>query len=144
MYCPKCGKTVSDDATVCPACGATFEPMQEDELQFDPPKKDKEKKTEDKGSSNVKNAFRKWAEDQGMFCLIAKAVAVTVMVFYLLTGIVSAIGLIVAKASGGSVFSTFFLDVLGGIVYGVIIWLLSDAVLYLMKLYEMKKKETKE
>ncbi len=41
------------------------------------------------------------------------------------------------------IFSEFFLKLLTGLVYGVIIWLLSDAVLYLQKLYEMKKKETR-
>ena len=145
LYCPKCGKAVPDEATACPTCGTVFEP--EPELIFDPPKPEGEKESKKKSkekSPDVKSAFKAWAHDQGMFCLIAKALAVTVMVFYLLTAIVSAISLIVAGSSGGAVFSTFFLDLLGGIVYGVIIWLLSDAVLYLQKLYEMKKKETKE
>ena len=145
-YCPKCGKAVPDDATVCSACGATFDPIPDPEPIFNPPQKTQKKgKTNDsQKSSEVKDAFRKWARDQGMFCLIAKAVAVTVMVFYLLTAIVSVISLIVkGNTTGGQVFSTFFLDVLAGIVYGVIIWLLSDAVLYLQKLYEMKKDEMK-
>lgn len=141
LYCPKCGKAVPDEATDCPACGAAFDPIPANEPVFDPPKAERETKAK---SPDVKSAFKKWAHDQGAFCLIAKAVAITVMVFYLLTAIVSAISLIVAKASGGTVFSTFFLDLLGGIVYGVIIWLLSDAVLYLQKLYEMKKKEMKD
>ena len=78
-----------------------------------------------------------------MFWLIAKAVAITVMVFYLLTAIVYSVTLIIERYAGGVIFSEFFLKLLTGIVYGVIIWLLSDAVLYLGKLYEMKKKETK-
>ena len=79
-----------------------------------------------------------------MFCLIAKAVAVVVMAFYLLTSIVYTVTLIIEGYSGGVIFSEFFLKLLTGIVYGVIIWLLSDAVLYLKKLYEMKKKELKD
>ena len=146
-YCPKCGKALPDDATVCTACGASFDPIPDSEPIFDPPKKDKkpEKAKASTKSPEVRTAFQKWAHDQGMFCLIAKAVAVTVMVFYLLTAIVSVISLLVkGNTTGGAVFSTFFLDVLAGIVYGVIIWLLSDAVLYLQKLYEMKKEETKK
>lgn len=142
-YCPKCGKTLPDDATLCSACGATFDPLSEPDPVFDPPKQEKEKTRSKSKSPEVKAAFRAWARDQGAFCLIAKAVAVTVMVFYLLTAIVSLISLIVAGANGGTIFSTFFLDLLAGVVYGVIIWLLSDAVLYLQKLYEMKKEETK-
>lgn len=138
MYCPKCGVPLPDDATRCDACGATFDPMPDPD--FDPPKK--EKKTSK--SPDVRTAFRKWAKDQGTFCLIAKAVAVVVMLFYLLTSIVYAVTLIVEKYSGGVIFSEFFLKLLTGLVYGVIIWLLSDAVLYLQKLYEMKKKETKD
>lgn len=134
MYCPKCGISLPDDATECDACGSHFEPM------TDTPKA--EKKTAK--SPDVKAAFRKWAQDQGMFCLIAKAVAVVVMVFYLLTAIVYTVSLIIAKSPGGHVFSAFFQHVLTGLAYGVIIWLLSDAVLYLQKLYEMKKKETKD
>ena len=141
-YCLKCGKALPDDATVCSACGASLDPMPDP--VYDPPKKEKKKAKSASKSPEVKNAFRKWAHDQGMFCLIAKAVAVTVMAFYLLTGIVSVISLIVEKASGGAIFSTLFLDLLAGIVYGVVIWLLSDAVLYLQKLYQMKKKETKD
>ena len=138
MYCPKCGVSLPDDATVCDACGAHIGPMPDPE--FDPPKKEKKAaKTPD-----VRTAFRKWAEDQGMFCLIAKAVAVVVMLFYLLTAVVYAVTLIVEKYAGGVIFSEFFLKLLTGLVYGVIIWLLSDAVLYLQKLYEMKKRETKE
>ena len=137
MYCPKCGVSLPDNATVCDACGAHIDPMPDPD--FDPPKK--EKKAEK--SPDVKTAFRKWAEDQGMFCLIAKAVAVTVMLFYLLTSVVYTVTLIVERYSGGVIFSEFFLKLLTGLVYGVIIWLLSDAVLYLQKLYEMKKKETK-
>ena len=146
-YCPKCGKSLPDDATVCSACGATFDPIPDPDLIFDPPQNNqKTKKTKSSSKSpEVRTAFQKWAHDQGMFCLIAKAVAVTVMVFYLLTAIVSVISLIAnGNATGGAVFSTFFLDVLAGIVYGVIIWLLSDAVLYLQKLYEMKKEEPKK
>ena len=141
-YCPKCGKSLPDDATVCSACGATFDPLDEPELIFDPPKKEKE--TAGSKSPDVKTAFRAWARDQGAFCLIAKAVAVTVMIFYLLTAIVSLISLIIAGSGGGTIFSSFFINLLAGIVYGVIIWLLSDAVLYLQKLYEMKKEETKK
>ncbi len=133
MYCPKCGISLPDDATECDACGAKFDPM--------PASPKAEKKT--MRSPKVKSAFRKWAQDQGMFCLIAKAVAVTVMLFYLLTSIVYTVTLIVEKYSGGVIFSEFFLKLLTGLVYGVIIWLLSDAVLYLQKLYEMKKKETR-
>ena len=139
MYCPKCGISVPDDATVCDACGAHFDPIPDP--AFDPPKKKKTKPVQK--SPAVKEAFRKWAQDQGMFCLIAKAVAVVVMAFYLLTSIVYTVTLIVEKYSGGVIFSEFFLKLLTGIVYGVVIWLLSDAVLYLQKLYEMKKKETK-
>ena len=143
-YCPKCGKSLPDDATVCSACGATFDPLEEPELIFEPPKKEKENAGTKPKSPDVRKAFRAWARDQGAFCLIAKAVAVTVMIFYLLTAIVSLISLIISGANGGTIFSTFFLDLLAGIVYGVIIWLLSDAVLYLQKLYQMKKKETKD
>jgi uncharacterized membrane protein YagU involved in acid resistance len=138
MYCPKCGVSLPDDATVCDACGAHIGPMPDPD--FDPPKK--EKKSEK--APDVRTAFRKWAEDQGMFCLIAKAVAVVVMLFYLLTSVVYTVTLIVEKYSGGVIFSEFFLKLLTGLVYGVIIWLLSDAVLYLQKLYEMKKNEMKD
>jgi uncharacterized membrane protein YagU involved in acid resistance len=134
MYCPKCGISLPDDATECDACGAKFDPM--------PASPKAEKKTT--RSTEVKSAFRKWAQDQGMFCLIAKAVAVIVMLFYLLTSIVYTVTLIVEKYSGGVIFSEFFLKLLTGLVYGVIIWLLSDAVLYLQKLYEMKKNEMKD
>lgn len=134
MYCPKCGISLPDDATVCDACGARIDPMPET------PKKAKKAAN----SPDVKEAFRNWAQDQGMFCLIAKAVAVVVMLFYLLTSVVYTVTLIVEKYSGGVIFSEFFLKLLTGLVYGVIIWLLSDAVLYLQKLYEMKKKETKD
>ena len=104
-----------------------------------------EEKTEKEAKpSAVKDAFKKWAREQGSFCLIAKAVAVVVMLFYLLTAIVYAVTLIVEHYAGGVVFSEFFLKLLTGLVYGVIIWLLSDAVLYLQKLYQMKKKETKD
>lgn len=137
MYCPKCGKSVPDDATVCDTCGARFDPMPDPE--FDPPKKGKKAEK----APDVKDAFKKWAQDQGMFCLIAKAVAVTVMLFYLLTSVVYTVTLIIEKYSGGVIFSEFFLKLLTGLVYGVIIWLLSDAVLYLQKLYELKKTETK-
>ena len=140
MYCPKCGKSLPDDAVVCDACGASL--TEEPELIFDPPKKDKSEDA--KQTPPVKDAFRKWAHEQGSFCLIAKAVAVVVMLFYLLTSIVYTITLIVENYSGGVIFSEFFLKLLTGIVYGVIIWLLSDAVLYLQKLYQMKKKETKD
>lgn len=138
MYCPKCGKALPDDAAVCDACGTQFDPIPDP--VFDPPKKEKEKKSSK--SPDVKDAFRKWARDQGMFCLIAKAVAVVVMLFYLLTAVVYAVTLIVVQSAGGYIFSEFFSKLLTGIVYGVVIWLLSDAVLYLGKLYEMKKKET--
>lgn len=138
MYCPKCGISLPDDATVCDACGAQIDPKPEP--IFDPPKKEKKPAK----SPDVKDAFTKWAKDQGMFCLIAKAVAVVVMAFYLLTSIVYTVTLIIEGYSGGVIFSEFFLKLLTGIVYGVIIWLLSDAVLYLKKLYEMKKKELKD
>ena len=134
MYCPKGGISLPDDAVECDACGAKFDPMPASEKAGKKPTK----------SPEVKDAFRKWARDQGMFCLIAKAVAVVVMLFYLLTAVVYAVTLIVGKYAGGVVFSEFFLKLLTGLVYGVIIWLLSDAVLYLQKLYEMKKKETKD
>lgn len=137
MYCPKCGISLPDDATECDACGARFAPMPDPD--FDPPKKEKKSKT----TPDVKTAFKQWAQDQGMFCLIAKAVAVTVMLFYLLTSVVYTVTLIIEKYSGGVIFSEFFLKLLTGLVYGVIIWLLSDAVLYLQKLYELKKTETK-
>ena len=139
MYCPKCGVSVPDDATHCDACGAQFAPIPDP--IFDPPKKEKTAKKAK--TPDVKDAFKKWAQDQGMFCLIAKAVAVVVMAFYLLTSIVYTVTLIIEGYSGGVIFSEFFLKLLTGIVYGVIIWLLSDAVLYLQKLYEMKKEETK-
>ncbi len=134
MYCPKCGISLPDDATVCDACGARIDPIPETTNQT--------KKAAQ--SADVKDAFRKWAQDQGMFCLVAKAVAVVVMLFYLLTSVVYTVTLIIEKYSGGVIFSEFFLKFLTGLVYGVIIWLLSDAVLYLQKLYEMKKKETKD
>lgn len=142
MYCTKCGKLLPDDAEYCDACGMRFapEPKQEPELIYEPPK---QKEAEPK-SNDVASAFRKWVKDQGMFCLIAKAAAVTVMVFYLLISIVYTISLSVAHIySGGYIFSQFFSMLLNGIVYGVIIWLLSDAVLYLTKLYQMKKNEQK-
>lgn len=138
MYCPKCGISLPDDATVCDACGAHIDPMPDPD--FDLPRK--AKKTAH--SSNVKDAFRKWAQDQGMFCLVAKVVAIVVMLFYLLTSVVYTVTLIVENYSGGVIFSEFFLKLLTGLVYGVIIWLLSDAVLYLQRLCEMKKKEMKE
>jgi hypothetical protein len=134
MYCPKCGISLPDDATVCDACGARIDPIPETTKQT--------KKAAQ--SADVKDAFRKWAQDQGMLCLVAKAVAVVVMLFYLLTSVVYTVTLIIEKYSGGVIFSEFFLKFLTGLVYGVIIWLLSDAVLYLQKLYEMKKKETKD
>ncbi len=139
MYCPKCGKPLPETAAVCDACGTPIGSNDEPEPMFDPPKKEKEAPK----TPPVKDAFIKWAKDQGMFCLIAKAVAVVVMAFYLLTSVVYTITLIVQGYSGGVIFSEFFLKLLTGIVYGVIIWLLSDAVLYLQKLYEMKKKETR-
>ncbi|MBQ5992085.1 MAG: zinc ribbon domain-containing protein [Clostridia bacterium] len=139
MYCPKCGISLPDDATVCDACGARFDPIPDP--VFDPPKSGKGKKSEK--TTDVKDAFRKWVRDQGMFCLIAKAVAVTVMTVYLLIAFVSLITLIVQGYPGGTIFTDFIQKLLAGIIYGVIIWLLSDAVLYLGKLYEMKKKETK-
>ena len=140
MYCPKCGKQLPDGAAFCDACGASFVPEQP-ELIFEQPKQQKEEPPK----SEVKSAFRKWVKDQGLFCLIAKAVAVTVMFFYLLVAVVQAISLGVSDLhySGGSIFSQFFTLLLTGIVYGVIIWLLSDAVLYLSKLYQMKKNELK-
>lgn len=137
MFCPKCGTQVPDTAVVCDACGARLDP--EPELMFDPAKKEKEAPK----TPPVKDAFLKWAREQGSFCLIAKVVAVAVMLFYLLTAIVYTVTLIVEGYPGGVIFSEFFLKLLTGIVYGVIVWLLSDAVLYLQKLYEMKKKETK-
>lgn len=137
MYCTKCGKQLPDDATYCDACGMRFEPEQP-ELQYDPPKT----KTEPK-QNEVPNAFRKWVKEQGLFCLIAKAVAVTVMAFYLLVAIVHMISLAVAGYPGGSIFAQFFAELLQGLSYGVIIWLLSDAVLYLQTLVKMKKQELK-
>ena len=86
---------------------------------------------------------RKWVKEQGLFCLIAKAVAVTVMAFYLLVAIVHMISLAVAGYPGGSIFAQFFAELLQGLSYGVIIWLLSDAVLYLQTLVKMKKQELK-
>ena len=138
MYCTKCGKLLPDDAPFCDACGTRFAP--EPELKFDPPKQKDEKPK----SEPVPNALKKWVKDQGLFCLIAKAVAVTVMFFYLLVAIVYTISLAVANYySGGYIFSQFFSMLLTGIVYGVIVWLLSDAVLYLGKLCQMKKNEQK-
>lgn len=140
MYCTKCGKLLPDDATFCDACGATFapEPEQGPELIYEQPKP-REPKPEP-----AANALKKWVRDQGLFCLIAKAVAVTVMTFYLLVAIVYTISLSVADYySGGYIFSQFFSMLLTGIVYGVIIWLLSDAVLYLQKLLQIKKNEQK-
>ena len=141
MYCPKCGKLLPDDAQYCDACGMRFvqEPQTPPELIYEQPKRSEpEQKPE-----AVPNAFRKWIKDQGLFCLIAKAVAVTVMTVYLLIAFVSLITLIVQGYPGGTIFTDFIQKLLAGIIYGVIIWLLSDAVLYLGKLYEMKKKETK-
>ena len=137
MYCPKCGKQLPDDAAFCDACGARFAP--EPELQFEQPKA----KTEPK-KPEVPNAFRKWVKEQGLFCLIAKAVAVTVMTFYLLTAIVHMITLAVGQYPGGAIFAQFFAELLQGLSYGVIIWLLSDAVLYLSTLVKMKKQELKK
>ena len=139
MICPKCGKQLADDAAFCDACGTAFV-SEQPELIFEQPKQQKEEPR-----SDVKSAFQKWVRDQGLFCLIAKAVAVTVMFFYLLVAIVQAISLAVSDLhySGGSIFSQFFTLMLTGIVYGVIVWLLSDAVLYLQKLYQMKKNELK-
>lgn len=137
MYCTKCGKQLPDDATYCDACGMRFEPEQP-ELQYDPPKTKAEPK-----QNEVPNAFRKWVKEQGLFCLIAKAVAVTVMAFYLLVAIVHMISLAVAGYPGGSIFAQFFAELLQGLSYGVIIWLLSDAVLYLQTLVKIKKQELK-
>ena len=143
MYCPKCGKLLPDDAQYCDACGMRFvqEPQTPPELIYEQPKRSEpEQKPE-----AVPNAFRKWIKDQGLFCLIAKAVAVTVMVFYLLVAVVYTISLSVARIySGGYIFSQFFSMLLTGIVYGVVIWLLSDAVLYLQKLLQIKKNEQKK
>lgn len=140
MYCTKCGKQLPDDAAFCDACGMQFapEPEPQPELMFRQPKTQKEPtKTE------VPNAFRKWVKEQGLFCLIAKAVAVTVMAFYLLVAVVHMITLAVAKYPGGTIFAQFFSELLQGVVYGVIIWLLSDAVLYLQNLLKIKKQEQK-
>ena len=90
------------------------------------------------------SAFRKWVKEQGLFCLIAKAVAVTVMAFYMLVSIVHMITLAVARYPGGTIFAQFFTELLQGVVYGVIIWLLSDAVLYLQNLVKLKKQEQKK
>ena len=139
MYCTKCGKQLPDDAAFCDACGARFAPEpKEPELQFDPPKAKAEQK-----QPEVANAFRKWVKEQGLFCLIAKAVAVTVMVFYLLVAIVHMISLAVAHYPGGTIFAQFFAELLQGLAYGVIIWLLSDVVLYLQNLLKIKKQEQK-
>ncbi|MBQ6078511.1 MAG: zinc ribbon domain-containing protein [Clostridia bacterium] len=139
MYCTKCGKQLPDDAAFCDACGARFAPEpSEPELQFDPPKTKAEPK-----QPEVSNAFRKWVKEQGLFCLIAKAVAVTVMTFYLLVAIVHMISLAVAGYPGGTIFAQFFAELLQGLSYGVIIWLLSDAVLYLQNLLKIKKQELK-
>lgn len=136
MYCPKCGKLLPDDASFCDACGASFAP--EPELIYEQPKPRAPK------SEPTSNALKKWVKDQGLFCLIAKAVAITVMTFYLLVAIVYTISLSVSHLySGGYIFSQFFSMLLTGIVYGVIIWLLSDAVLYLQKLLQIKKNEEK-
>lgn len=139
MYCPKCGISLPDDATVCDACGARINPIPDP--VFDPPKAEKVRKPEK--TPEVKNAFQKWVRDQGMFCLIAKAVAVTVMAVYLLIAFVYLIMQIVNAYSFGTIFISFIQQLVSGIIYGTIIWLLSDAVLYLQKLYEMKKKEMK-
>ena len=53
------------------------------------------------------------------------------------------ISLAVAGYPGGSIFAQFFAELLQGLSYGVIIWLLSDAVLYLQTLVKMKKQELK-
>ena len=143
MYCTKCGKLLPDDAPFCDACGTRFAP--EPELLYEQPQKKEESKQEAPKADAFPVAFKKWIKDQGLFCLIAKAVAVTVMFFYLLVAIVYTISLAVANYySGGYIFSQFFSMLLTGIVYGVIIWLLSDAVLYLTKLYQMKKQELKK
>ena len=143
MYCPKCGKLLPDDAQFCDACGARFAP--EPELIYEQPKRKEEAKKQEAPKTDFSDALKKWIKDQGLFCLIAKAVAVTVMFFYLLVAIVYTISLAVANYySGGYIFSQFFSQLLTGIVYGVIIWLLSDAVLYLSKLFEMKKNELKK
>jgi hypothetical protein len=129
-YCPKCGKALADDAVRCDACGAELYPTPEPK----PVKQD----------GAVKTALRKWALDQGQFCLIAKALAVTVMVFYLLVSIVYLVTLITGGISAGMIFTEVLTKLLMGIALGAIIWLLSDAVLYLQKLYLIKRKEWKD
>ena len=138
MYCPKCGISLPDDATVCDACGARINPIPDP--VFDPPKAEKVRKPEK--TPEVKNAFQKWVRDQGMFCLIAKAVAVTVMAVCLLIAFVHLI-MQIGLFSFGTILRISVQELFYGIIYGTIIWLLSDAVLYLRKLYEMKKKEMK-
>ena len=130
MYCPKCGKAVPDDATACDACGAAIFPEPEPEPA--------------KANAEVKDAFRAWAREQGSFCLIAKALAVTVMAVFLLVSIVYLVTLITGGVSVGMIFTEVFTKLLTGISLGAIIWLLSDAVLYLQRLYLMKKKELKD
>ncbi|MBQ4423493.1 MAG: zinc-ribbon domain-containing protein [Clostridia bacterium] len=127
-YCPKCGKSLSDDAVRCDACGAPLYPEPEPEQK----------------PAEVKDALRKWALDQGQFCLIAKALAVIVMAFYLLVSIVYLVTLITGGVSAGMIFTEVLTKLLSGIALGAIIWLLSDAVLYLQRLYQMKKKECKD
>jgi hypothetical protein len=141
MYCTKCGNQLPDDAQVCDVCGERFapEPQKGPELMFEQPKAQKETK-----QTGVPSAFRKWVKEQGLFCLIAKAVAVTVMAFYMLVSIVHMITLAVARYPGGTIFAQFFTELLQGVVYGVIIWLLSDAVLYLQNLVKLKKQEQKK
>jgi len=131
-YCPKCGKALPDDATRCDACGAALYPEAEAE------------KTPEPRNGDVKDALRRWALDQGQFCLIAKALAVIVMVFYLLVSIVYLVTLITGGVSAGMIFTEVLTKLLTGIALGAIIWLLSDGVFYLQKLYQMKKKELKD
>ena len=132
MYCPKCGKTLADDAVRCDACGAALYPE-----PGHAPEKEKQ-------NGEVKDALRKWALDQGQFCLIAKALAVIVMVFYLLVSIVYLVTLITGGVSAGMIFTEVLTKLLTGVALGAIIGLLSDGVLYLQKLYQMKKKELKD
>ncbi len=129
-YCPKCGKALADNADRCDACGAALYPE---------PEPAPEKKT-----GEVKDALRGWALDQGQFCLIAKALAATVMVLSLLVSIVYLVTLITGGVSGGMVFTEVLTKLITGIALGAIIWLLSDGVFYLRKLYQMKKKELKD
>lgn len=143
MYCPKCGNLLNDNAQFCDACGLKLTPEAQPVVPETEPAPAREPEAK---PAATKNAFRKWIKDQGLFCLIAKLLAIVVMSLYLLSAIVYAISLAVGSIyySGGYIFSQFFHLLLTGIVYGAILWLLSDAVLYLQKLWQLKKNENKK